>query len=92
MAWFVFSLARQLCGSMPPLLHPTCQHHRTASASQPPSGTFSRLDFLRDADGTLHFLEFNPNGQYAWLDLHNERGMFTAIAEEILQVHNRNIK
>ena len=54
--------------------------------------SFSRLDFLRDADGTLHFLEFNPNGQYAWLDLHNERGMFTAIAEEILQVQNRNIK
>lgn len=52
--------------------------------------SFSRLDFLRDAAGTLHFLEFNVNGQYAWLDLHNERGLFTAIAQEILRVHNAN--
>ncbi len=49
--------------------------------------SFSRMDFLRDADGTLHFLEFNVNGQYAWLDLHNERGLLTAIAHEILRVH-----
>lgn len=53
--------------------------------------SFARLDFLRDAAGILHFLEFNVNGQYAWLDLHNERGLFTAIAQEILRVHNANL-
>lgn len=49
--------------------------------------SFSRLDFLRDASGTLHFLEFNPNGQFAWMDLQNERGLLTAVAQEILRVH-----
>lgn len=49
--------------------------------------SFSRLDFLRDPSGTLHFLEFNPNGQFAWLDLHDERGLLTAVAQEILRVH-----
>lgn len=37
---------------------------------------FSRVDFLRDANGTLWFLECNSNGQFGWLDnskyeLHN---------------------
>ena len=53
--------------------------------------TFSRLDFLRTADGTLHFLEFNVNGQYAWIDVLNKRGMLTAIADEVARVHNRNL-
>ena len=53
--------------------------------------TFSRLDFLRTADGTLHFLEFNVNGQYAWIDILNKRGMLTAIADEVMRVHNRNL-
>ena len=53
--------------------------------------TFSRLDFLRGRDGTLHFLEFNVNGQYAWIDILNKRGMLTAIADEVMRVHNKNI-
>ena len=53
--------------------------------------TFSRLDFLRGRDGTLHFLEFNVNGQYAWIDILNKRGMLTAIADEVMRVHNKSI-
>jgi len=49
--------------------------------------SFARLDFLRMPDG-LSFLELNPNGQFAWLDLRNERGLMTAIADEIMRVHN----
>ncbi len=29
---------------------------------------YGRLDFILDADGTLWFLECNPNGQFGWLD------------------------
>lgn len=30
---------------------------------------FAALDFVVDAAGTWYFLELNPNGQWAWLDL-----------------------
>jgi len=30
---------------------------------------FAALDFVVDAAGSWHFLEVNPNGQWAWLDL-----------------------
>ena len=30
---------------------------------------FAALDFVVDSAGTWHFLELNPNGQWAWLDL-----------------------
>lgn len=43
---------------------------------------FGRLDFLFNSDG-YHFLEVNPNGQWAWLDLNNENGL---MAEMIKQV------
>lgn len=52
--------------------------------------SFSRIDFLRGADGALHFLEFNPNGQFVWMDIKNERGMLSCIADEIMKVHNAN--
>jgi hypothetical protein len=51
---------------------------------------FGRLDFLRGADGRLLFLEVNTNGQWGWLDLKGELGLFKAIAEEILTVHRAN--
>lgn len=51
--------------------------------------SFSRLDFLR-IGGVLHFLEFNVNGQFGWIDLKNERGMMSAIADEIMRVHRLN--
>ena len=29
---------------------------------------FGAVDLIRDADGTYHFLEINPNGQWMWLE------------------------
>lgn len=49
--------------------------------------SFARLDFLSMPEG-LSFLELNPNGQFAWLDLHDERGLMTAITDEIMRVHD----
>lgn len=37
---------------------------------------YGRLDFLLSSQGTLHFLEVNPNGQWAWLDLDGRHGLF----------------
>lgn len=51
--------------------------------------SFGRLDFLRDADG-LWFLELNPNGQFAWLDVDGSHGLLKAVAGEIHAVHARN--
>ena len=50
--------------------------------------SFGRFDFIRK-DGVLHFLEVNPNGQWAWLDEKDERGLVSAVAEEILAVERR---
>ena len=36
-----------------------------------------RLDFLIDRDRNWWFLEVNPNGQYALLDLHGNDGLRT---------------
>jgi hypothetical protein len=44
---------------------------------------FGRLDFI-ECEGVLVFLEVNPNGQYAWLDLDNSRGLITSIIDQIL--------
>lgn len=52
--------------------------------------SFARLDFLRTKEG-LSFLELNPNGQFAWIDIRNERGMLTAVADEIMRVHRANL-
>ena len=43
---------------------------------------FGRFDFIRK-DGELWFLELNPNGQWAWLDEKNERGLVSMIADAI---------
>ncbi len=52
--------------------------------------SFSRLDFLRTDKG-LTFLELNPNGQFAWMDIKNERGMLTVIVDEIMRVHDLHL-
>ena len=44
--------------------------------------TFGRLDFLL-ADDVAYFLEINPNGQWAWLDLEGKEGVFDAVIEEL---------
>ena len=44
--------------------------------------SFGRLDFLRE-NGSLVFLELNPNGQWAWLDEDGRHGLLQRIAEEI---------
>jgi len=43
---------------------------------------FGRLDFLR-CHSELHFLELNPNGQWAWLDEEGKHGLLARIAEVI---------
>ena len=43
---------------------------------------FGRFDFLLDGE-TLHFLEVNPNGQWAWLDENGKEGVFDAVVEEL---------
>lgn len=47
---------------------------------------FGRLDFLLQEDGTLFFLEVNPNGQFAWLDLEDSLGVISAVCSEISPV------
>lgn len=51
---------------------------------------FGRLDFLMKEDGSLVFLEVNPNGQFAWLDLDDRQGVITAICDEISPVTPRH--
>lgn len=41
---------------------------------------WGRIDFVRQADGRLWFLEFNANGQFGFLDEFNRTGIFDAIA------------
>lgn len=48
---------------------------------------FGRFDFLRKGE-TLYFLELNPNGQWAWLDLEYKNGIFECIATEIKAMYN----
>ncbi|MCA9643039.1 MAG: hypothetical protein KC492_20215, partial [Myxococcales bacterium] len=47
---------------------------------------FGRLDFVLDKEGTLWFLEVNPNGQFAWLDTDGSDGMLTAVAKAVRRV------
>lgn len=44
--------------------------------------SFGRLDFLR-CKGRLVFLELNPNGQFAWLDLEDRHGLLSAVASAL---------
>jgi hypothetical protein len=48
---------------------------------------FGRLDFLK-ADDRLFFLEVNCNGQWAWLDQHNEEGLLSAVVDSIIGIPN----
>lgn len=43
--------------------------------------SYGRLDFLysREDFGDLQFLEVNPHGQWAWMDLKKDRGIFDAM-------------
>ena len=41
--------------------------------------SFGRLDFLLDSEDQLHFLEVNPNGQYAWCDPDDRTGLLSWI-------------
>jgi hypothetical protein len=46
-------------------------------------GRFGRFDFLEDEKG-LVFLEFNANGQWAFLDLHGKTGLMDAVVSYLL--------
>lgn len=43
---------------------------------------FGRLDFLRSPRG-WHFLEVNANGQWLWLDLDQQNGLFAAVVAQL---------
>ena len=43
---------------------------------------FGRLDFLLERQ-VLNFLEVNPNGQWAWLDMDGTHGVFEAVVSEL---------
>lgn len=43
---------------------------------------FGRFDFLRKGND-LYFLELNPNGIWAWLDLEYKNGIFECVTNEI---------
>lgn len=49
---------------------------------------FGRFDFIRK-NGELWFLELNPNGQWAWLDLKSDNGFVKMVAEAVLAVERR---
>lgn len=51
--------------------------------------SFGRFDFLR-CQGRLVFLELNPNGQFAWLDLEDQHGLLSAVADAIREDWTRN--
>jgi glutathione synthase/RimK-type ligase-like ATP-grasp enzyme len=43
---------------------------------------FGRLDFLLNS-GIYYFLEVNPNGQWAWLDIENKNGLMAEMVRQI---------
>ena len=43
---------------------------------------FGRLDFLLK-EQVAYFLEVNPNGQWAWLDVEGKEGLFDAVVHEL---------
>lgn len=62
------------------------EERRICTMMQETGLSFARLDFLRTEQG-LSFLEFNPNGQFAWIDIQDKRGMLSCVADEIMRVH-----
>jgi hypothetical protein len=73
--------------------HPVVLNKREAdsvSALMSRTGySFARLDFLK-VDGELWFLEINPNGQFAWLDIDCKGGLIKAVTGAITRVWERN--
>ena len=47
---------------------------------------FGAIDLIRDPDGTLWFLECNPNGQWAWIESRTGLPIAAAIADELLNM------
>ena len=45
---------------------------------------YGRLDFIQDKAGNLYFLEVNPNGQFAWLDLEDSDGLISCVAQNAI--------
>jgi glutathione synthase/RimK-type ligase-like ATP-grasp enzyme len=45
---------------------------------------FAALDLIEARDGTMYFLEANPNGQYGWLEKELDIPISTRIAAELL--------
>jgi hypothetical protein len=45
---------------------------------------FGAPDFLVTADGMWHFLEINPNGQWAWIEQETGLRISEAIADSLL--------
>ena len=45
---------------------------------------YGRLDFIHGKDGKMYFLEVNPNGQFAWLDLHDKDGLISFVARNAI--------
>jgi len=49
---------------------------------------WGRLDLLRNMEGDLVFLEFNANGQFAFLDLDDKYGLLTNVSTYLNQVEH----
>ncbi|SOB84702.1 ATP-grasp ribosomal peptide maturase [Streptomyces sp. 1331.2] len=49
--------------------------------------TFGAFDFAVTTDGTWHFLECNPNGQWAWQPAEITNGIAHAIADQLERGH-----
>ena len=45
---------------------------------------FGRLDFVADEEDELWFLEVNPNGQFAWMDMDGKSGLLDAVAQQLI--------
>lgn len=45
---------------------------------------WGRMDLMRDPDGRSVFLEFNANGQWAFLDPDNRQGLVDAVADYLI--------
>jgi glutathione synthase/RimK-type ligase-like ATP-grasp enzyme len=47
---------------------------------------FGAFDFIEEPDGTIFFLECNPNGQYSWLEENLGFSISQAIAHELVAI------
>jgi glutathione synthase/RimK-type ligase-like ATP-grasp enzyme len=51
---------------------------------------YGAFDFIENHDGKITFLECNTNGQYKWLEESLGFPISSAIADELILIHNRN--